>query len=154
MALAEYCVRDAILPEMDVDDKEEAVRLLVDALVKAKAIPKTKGPAISAEIVERERQATTGIGNGVGIPHARSDNAKKLTIAIGRVPSGIPYGAVDGERVRVIILLVSPKSKTDEHLAAMKSIVKIVRDPYQCKRLLGCSTPDSFMDLIAEIGGS
>ncbi|MHC4933003.1 MAG: PTS sugar transporter subunit IIA [Planctomycetota bacterium] len=154
MSLVEYCVRDAILSSMDVEDKEEAVRLLVEALVRAKAIPKTRGPAICTEIIERERQATTGIGNGVGIPHSRSAHAKKLTIAIGRIPGGIRYGAVDGERVRVIILLVSPKDKTDEHLAAMKSIVKIVRDPYQCKRLLGCSTPESFVDLLTELGGS
>ena len=121
---------------------------------KAKAIPKPKGPAICTEIIDRERQATTGIGNGVGIPHSRSAHARKLTVAIGRIPGGIRYGAVDGERVRVIILLVSPKDKTDEHLAAMKSIVKIVRDPYQCKRLLGCSTPESFVDLLTELGGS
>ena len=125
----------------------------MDALAVAKAIPKTKSGMIRDEIIERERQATTGIGKGVGIPHARSAHAKNLVLAVGRVPEGIPFGAVDGERVRVILLLVSPQDHTEEHLAAMKSIVKIVRDPYQCKRLHGCRTPDSFVDLFAELDG-
>jgi mannitol/fructose-specific phosphotransferase system IIA component (Ntr-type) len=153
MPLVDYCVRDAILSEMEAGDKEDALRQLVEALAAAKAIPKAKANLIRNEIIERERQATTGIGKGVGIPHARSAHAKRLVIAIGRIPEGIQFGAVDGERVRVIMLLVSPQDHTEEHLAAMKSIVKIVRDPYQCKRLHGCRTPDSFVDLIAELDG-
>ena len=153
MSLREYCFPEAILCEIDTPDKETALRELVDALAAAKAFPKAKAAAIWKEVVERERQATTGIGEGVGIPHARSSHAKKVCMAIGRVPAGMDYGAVDGELVKVILLLVSPKESTDEHLAAMKSIVKIVRDPYQRARLHSCTSPDSFLDLLAEIGG-
>jgi len=153
MALVDYCIRDAILCNMEVGDKEDAVRQLVAALGQSKAIPKTKVTAIRKEVIERERQATTGIGNGVGVPHARSDHAKNLCLAIGRIPEGIDYGAVDGERVRVMLMLVSPKNATEEHLAVMKAIVRIVRDPYQCKRLHGCRSIESFLDLIAEVDG-
>lgn len=151
MPLAEYLVKDAILPNLEAADKEDALRQLVGALAGAKAITKAKASAVADEIVERERRATTGIGSGVGVPHARSDNVKNVVLAIGRVEGGINFGAVDGERVRVILLLVSPKDEHERHLAAMKQIVQIVRDPYQCKRLLGCSTPESFVDLLAEI---
>ena len=152
MALAEYCVKDAILTDIEVADKEDALRQLVDALAAAKAVPKAKRNAVADEIIERERQATTGIGSGVGVPHARSDHVKQIALAIARVPEGIDYGAVDGERVRVMLLLISPKAQHEAHLAAMKAIVQIVRDSYQCKRLLGCSTPESFVDLLAELG--
>ena len=150
--LREYCSPEAILCNMDAVDKEDAIRQLVDVLLAAKRLPtKLKATKILKEIVDRERQATTGIGKGVGIPHARSKHAASLSLAIGRIPRGLDYGAVDGERVRVILLLVSPDKSTDEHLAAMKTLVSIVRDPYQCKRLHGCATAQSFLDLLAEL---
>ena len=151
MALVDYCIRDAILCSMEIADKEEGLRQLVDALASAKAFPKTRANKILAEVVGRERQATTGIGNAVAVPHARSMHVKKTVMAIGRVSGGIEFGAVDGERVNVMLLLISPEAKRDEHLGAMKEIVRIVRDAYQCKRLLGCSTPESFIDLLTEI---
>jgi mannitol/fructose-specific phosphotransferase system IIA component (Ntr-type) len=150
--LREYCSPEAILCNMEAVDKEDAIQQLVDVLLAAKRLPtKQKATKILKEIVDRERQATTGIGRGVGIPHARSKYAPSLSLAIGRIPRGLDYGAVDGERVRVILLLVSPEKSTDEHLAAMKTLVSIVRDPYQCKRLHGCATAQSFLDLLAEL---
>jgi mannitol/fructose-specific phosphotransferase system IIA component (Ntr-type) len=153
MSLRDYCNSDAILCELEAADKEDAIRQLVDVLVEAKSVPKTKGSLICREVIERERQASTGIGKGIGIPHARSSHAKKVAMAIGFANRGIDFSAVDGERVRVILLLVSPKDNTDEHLAAMKEIVTIARDAYQRQRLLGCRSPESFLDLLAEIGG-
>ncbi|MHC4550712.1 MAG: PTS sugar transporter subunit IIA [Planctomycetota bacterium] len=153
MSLRDYCTPDAVLCNFEVADKEDAIRRLIDALVEAKAIPKTKATAICREVIERERQASTGIGKGIGIPHARSQHAKRISMAIGLVNGGIEFGAVDGERVSVILLLISPQANTDEHLAAMKEIVTIARDPYQRQRLLGCRSPESFLDLLAEIGG-
>lgn len=153
MSLRDYCSPDAVLCDLDAADKEDAIRQLVDLLVETKSVPKTKGSLIYKEVVERERQASTGIGKGIGIPHARSAHAKKISMAIGLASHGIDFSAVDGERVRVILLLVSPKESTDEHLAAMKDIVTIARDAYQRQRLLGCRSPESFLDLLAEIGG-
>ena len=154
MPLSDYTKPKAVLPDLEVADKEDAIRQLVGALVTARAIKQASSAKILDEILARESQATTGIGHGVGIPHARSEHVDKIVIAMGRVEDGVDFGAVDGERVRVILLLNSPKSKNDEHLAAMKAIVKIVRDPYQCKRLHGCRSPESFLDLIGELDGS
>jgi mannitol/fructose-specific phosphotransferase system IIA component (Ntr-type) len=153
MALHEYCIPKAILPDLEAADKEDAIRQLVDALVEAKALTEKKGKAVCKEILERERQATTGIGTGVGIPHARSSHVDKILLTFGRVDEGLDYAAVDGARVRVLVLLISPKDATDEHLAAMKSIVGIVRDSYQCKRLIGCRSAESFVDLLKELDG-
>ena len=151
MALRDYCNPDAILCDLEATDKEDAIRQLVAALAATKAFPKTKAAAIGDEVIERETRATTGIGGGIGIPHARTELTKKLNIAIGRIDGGIEFGAVDGERVGVVMLIVSPQNNPDEHLSVMKSIVSIVRDPYQCKRLHGCRSPESFLDLIAEV---
>lgn len=153
MALHEYCTPEAILPDLDAADKEDAIRQLIDALVASKALTAKQGTAIGKEIIDRERQATTGIGNGVGIPHARSKHVDRVFLSFGRIDTGIDYAAVDGERVRVLVLLISPKDSTDEHLAAMKAIVGIVRDGYQCKRLIGCKTAESFVDLLKELDG-
>jgi len=154
MPLSPYCKPKAVLPDLQVSDKDDAIRQLVGALVTARVLKKPVAAAVLDEILAREGQATTGIGHGVGIPHARSEHVEKIVMAFGRVDEGVDFGAVDGERVRVIVMLISPKAKNDEHLAAMKAIVKIVRDPYQCKRLHGCRTPESFMDLIGELDGT
>ena len=154
MRLSDYCKPKAVLPDLEVVDKEDAIRQLVSALVSARVIKKPLSSKILDEILAREGQATTGIGHGVGIPHARSEHVEKVVMAMGRVDEGVDFGAVDGERVRIILLLISPKAKNDEHLAAMKAIVKIVRDPYQCKRLHGCRSPESFLDLIGELDGT
>ena len=153
MTLKDYCVPAAILPNLDAADKEDAIRQLVAALTAAKAIPKPKTDAVLKEVVERERAASTGIGRGVGIPHARSAHVKQIVLAIGRIPRGVEFGAVDGERVRLVLLLISPKENNDAHLAAMKSIVTIARDPYQRQRLISCASAESFLQLLAEIGG-
>ena len=151
MPLHEYCNPDAVLCTLEASDKQDALNQLVDALVATKSFPKTKAEDIRREILSRESQASTGIGRGIGVPHARTELIKKMAVAIGRVPDGIPFGAIDGEPVKVIMLLVSPLSKTEEHLAAMKTIVSIARDPYNSKRLQGCLTPQSFIDLLAEV---
>jgi len=153
MALHEHCIPEAILCDLEASDKEDAILQMVYALVEAGALGPKKGKAIGKEIIERERQATTGIGNGVGIPHARSEHVDRILLSFGRVDEGLDYAAVDGRRVRVLVLLISPKDATDEHLSAMKSIVGIVRDGYQCKRLIGCRSPESFVDLLKELDG-
>ncbi|MHC4952685.1 MAG: PTS sugar transporter subunit IIA [Planctomycetota bacterium] len=153
MALHEYCIPESILCDLEPADKEDAIRQMIDALVVAKALTAKSGTAIGKEVIERERQASTGIGNGVGIPHARTDLVKKVVLTFARVPDGFDYAATDGQRVRILCLLLSPKSATNEHLAAMKSIVSIVRDNYQCKRLIGCKSPESFIDLLRELDG-
>jgi len=148
------CVRaEAILCHLEAADKEDALSQLVDALVVAKALTRPKALKVRAEVLEREAQGSTGIGRGVGIPHAKSAHVKNLLIAIGRIAGGIDFGAVDGERVRVVMLIISPAADPDAHLAAMRKIVGIVRDAYQCKRLLGCMTPESFLGLLKELDG-
>ena len=153
MSLHEYCIPEAILCDLEPADKEDAIRQLVDALVEAKALDAKQATAINKEIIERERKASTGIGNGVGIPHARSAHVDHVILSFGRIQGGFDFAATDGQRVRVLALLITPKAATDEHLAVMKGIVGIVRDNYQCKRLLGCKTAESFVDLLRELGG-
>ncbi len=153
--LLHECVRaEAILCQLEAADKDDALTQLVDALVVAKALTRAKATKVRAEVFEREAQGSTGIGRGVGIPHAKSEHVKSLLMAIGRIPGGIDFGAVDGERVRIVVLIISPLSDPAAHLAAMQKVVGIVRDAYQCKRLLGCTTPASFLGLLKELDGS
>ena len=124
MPLSDYCKPKAVLPDLEVADKEDAIRQLVGALVSARVIKKASSAKILDEILAREAQATTGIGHGVGIPHARSEHVDKIVIAMGRVEEGVDFGAVDGERVRIILLLISsaiPTSASAFTAAARRS---------------------------------
>ena len=153
MPLRDYCNPDAILCSLDAADKEDALRQLVDSMARAKMIVKTRANSILEEVIGRERQASTGIGGGIGVPHARSGHVKKMAMAVARVPTGLDFDAIDGELVSVILLLVSPEGSAEEHLKAMRSIVSLARDRYNLKRLQGCRSPQSFIDLFEEIDG-
>jgi len=153
MALHDQCIPEAFLCDLEPADKEDAIRQLVDALVGADVFTTRKGNAIAKEVIERERQASTGIGSGVAIPHARTKAVDRVILTFGRVAGGFDFAATDGRKVSVICLLLTPAAAADDHLAAMKSIVAIVRDNYQCKRLIGCKTPESFIGLLKELDG-
>ena len=137
MALHDQCIPEAFLCDLEPADKEDAIRQLVDALVGADVFTTRKGNAIAKEV----------------IPHARTKAVDRVILTFGRVAGGFDFAATDGRKVNVICLLLTPAAAADDHLAAMKSIVAIVRDNYQCKRLIGCKTPESFIGLLKELDG-
>ena len=78
---------------------------------------------------EREVQRTTGIGEGLAIPHGKSNSSKNLVIAVGRPNEPLEFGAIDNKPVRLIVLLASPPDKTSDHIQALGKISRLMADP-------------------------
>jgi len=150
MKLSDIIVADAIIPELKASKRDEAIEELVGSLADAGAIAKSKVADIIAAIKAREAQATTGIGKGVSLPHAKLAGIKKPIGTIGRSGEGIDFASLDSKPVHSVILLLSSPDNPDEHLQAMEAIFKHVQRDVFRKFLRQSETREAIVDLIQE----
>jgi len=150
MNLSDIIVTDAIVPELKATTRDEAIDELVASLAEAGAIAKGKVKTVIDAIKAREAQATTGIGKGVSLPHAKLKGIKKPTGTIGRSSEGIDFSSLDSKPVYSVILLLSSPDSPDEHLQAMEAIFKHVQRDIFRKFLRQSDTKEAIVDLIHE----
>jgi mannitol/fructose-specific phosphotransferase system IIA component (Ntr-type) len=150
MKLSEIIVRDAILPDLGQIDRDEAITRLVDSLVAAGVISKRSAKDVAAAVIERENQATTGLGKGVALPHAKVGTIKRVVGAIGRSSAGIEFKALDSRPVHILILLLSNPDRPDEHLQAMGAVYRHVNRKIFRRFLRQSETVEAIADLIDE----
>jgi mannitol/fructose-specific phosphotransferase system IIA component (Ntr-type) len=115
-------------------------------LVKEKRIPDRK--AAREAILEREKKQSTGIGNGVAVPHGKSSTVPELTAALGLSREGIEYDSLDGEPVYVVFLLLAEENKPGPHVAALAQIASLFRVPGFIEGLMAAETPRKVYDII------
>lgn len=131
---------------LESTDKEECFEELVDLLVRAGRIEDRTG-ALQA-ISERESQATTGIGNGVAIPHGKHHSISKLTAAIGISHRGIEFDAQDGQPVHLVIVLLADVDNPGPHIQALVEVSRLIQLPGFYRRAIAVTTPTEFLDLV------
>jgi PTS system nitrogen regulatory IIA component len=102
------------------------------------------------ELLVRDRLDTTCLGNGVALPHARTEHVKKIVMAVGRSDAGIPFDD-KGEIVKLIFVLGTPKSKPGDYLAVVSALCKLLRDPADRAALLAAPTPEAFIAAVAAV---
>jgi mannitol/fructose-specific phosphotransferase system IIA component (Ntr-type) len=150
MKLSDIMVKDAIIPELKAKTRDEAISELIEALAAAGAIVKKSVPEVTKAVLAREAQATTGIGKGVALPHAKLKGVKKPVGTIGRSSEGIDFQALDAKPVYSVILLLSSPDNPDEHLQAMEAVFKHVQRDLFRKFLRQSETRESIVELIQE----
>jgi mannitol/fructose-specific phosphotransferase system IIA component (Ntr-type) len=99
------------------------------------------------ELLARDRLDTTCLGNGVALPHARTEHVKEIVLAVGRSDAGIVADAA-GELVRLFFVLGTPKTKPGDYLAVVSALCKLLRDSATREVLLAAATPDEFIAAI------
>ncbi len=117
----------AIKVPLESREKKAVIGELVDLLVAAKLI--NDGETLKHVVWEREQQRTTGIGEGLAIPHGKSNVSESLVMAIGRPAEPIDFDAIDKRPVRLVVLLASPPDKTADHIQALGKISRMMSDP-------------------------
>ncbi|UCF31654.1 MAG: PTS sugar transporter subunit IIA [bacterium] len=133
MKIIDYLSPQDIVPTLEADNLEDVLREFAQHLGSLK---KVKDPEKLVEILlEREKLGSTGIGNGVAIPHGRLPGLDKILVAFGRSPSGIDFHAHDDQPVHLFFLLVAPEESAGAHLKALARISKILKSP-DCRRAL------------------
>ena len=150
MKLADIMVTEAITADLQATTRDDAIRELVTALADAGAIPTKSVDDVVKAIIKREGQATTGIGKGVALPHAKIDSIKSPVGVIGRSAEGIDFSSLDSKPVYSVILLLSSPDNPDEHLQAMETIFKHVQRDMFRKFLRQSETSEAIIDLLQE----
>ena len=150
MKLSDIIVGDAIVPSLTGKTRDEAIEELVESMAAAGATSKPKVKEITKAILVREAQATTGIGKGVALPHAKLKGIKKPMATIGCSADGIDFASLDSKPVYSVILLLSNPDDPDEHLQAMETIFKHVQRDIFRKFLRQSETREAVIDLIKE----
>jgi mannitol/fructose-specific phosphotransferase system IIA component (Ntr-type) len=150
MKLSDIMVNDAIIPELTARTRDDAIAELVESLASAGVIPRKSVKEVAKAVLARETQATTGIGKGVALPHAKLKGIKKPLGTIGRSSEGIEFAALDSKPVYSVILLLSSPDNPDEHLQAMEVIFKHVQRDMFRKFLRQSETREAIVDLIRE----
>jgi len=150
MKLSDIIVADAIVPELKARTREETVRELTEALASAGAIAKKNVEDYVKAVLAREKQATTGIGKGVALPHAKIKGIKQAIGTIGRSSQGIDFSALDYKPVYSVILVLSSPDNPNEHLQAMETIFKHVQRDMFRKFLRQSETRKAIVELIQE----
>ena len=128
MKIMEFLNKKAVTMNLKSADKEGVIRELVDLLAKAEEI-KNKEDLIKA-LLMRESLGSTGIGQGIGIPHAKSQNVKNLVAAFGLSQKGVNFDSLDGEPVYIFFLLIAPEESAGPHLKALARISRMLKDKY------------------------
>ena len=150
MKLCDFVVADAILPELAANAKESAIKSMVASLKYAGGIRAEDEEGIVAAIMKREELGSTGIGNGVAVPHTKHASVTKLIATVALASGGVDFASLDGEPVHILFLLVSPPDKPGDHLRALESISRHLRNQNFCKFLRQSKTKEAVLDLLKE----
>jgi nitrogen PTS system EIIA component len=151
MKISEFLLPEAVTSDLVSSGKLDVLSELGKLL--ASVCPNANEDDIVAALVERERLATTGIGDGVAIPHAKSDRLTEIRGALGISRTGIPFDAVDGKPVHIFVALLAPQGVAGEHLKALARISKLVREPEFRNRLMTTQNARELYDAIVEEDG-
>ncbi|MHC4716657.1 MAG: PTS sugar transporter subunit IIA [Planctomycetota bacterium] len=148
MHLADILAVECIKPQMAATDKESAIAEMVD-LVDAVGKLLDRDRMLAATL-EREATRTTGIGNGLAIPHGKCSAVKELVMALGRPAEPLEFGSIDGKPVTIVIFLASPPDKTGPHIQALAQISRLMTDSGFREALSEAGTADEIHRLIVE----
>ncbi|MDD4890649.1 MAG: PTS sugar transporter subunit IIA [Phycisphaerae bacterium] len=150
MKLKDFVVTSAIVADLKATDRDAAIAELMQSLADHGAVPRSKVDDLITAVLSRERVATTGMGKGVAMPHAKHASVKKVTATIGRSKEGIDFNALDQGPVYSVVLLLSPPDSPEQHLQAMETIFRhLQRDNFR-RFMRQANDKDEIVDLVEE----
>lgn len=130
MNIMSFLDERAVSTDVKSQQKEEIIRELVGLLVKAGSIREKDVSKLVQILMKRESLGSTGIGQGVAIPHGKSDCVSKLVAAFGVARSGVNFDSLDSEPVHLFFLLVAPEDSAGPHLKALARISRLLKDKH------------------------
>ncbi|MBI5554751.1 MAG: PTS sugar transporter subunit IIA [Elusimicrobia bacterium] len=148
MKLMDFIVKDAVVVNLQGKEKEDVLEEMVNALVKSRKISNKE--KVVKILLDREELGSTGIGQGVGIPHGKTDEVDNVVIAFGSSKQGIEFESLDGEPVYLVFLLLAPVESTGAHLKALAKISRILKDKHFRQSLREATNAEEAIKIIKE----
>ncbi len=128
MLLGEILTEEQIVADLSASDRWEAIDELIDCLAVCRKIRREDQDAIAAAVKKREASMSTGIGFGVGLPHASTDLVDEVVGAFGRSTNGVRFDALDNKPVHLVLLFLVPQGHFQKHLHTLANIAKMLHD--------------------------
>jgi PTS system fructose-specific IIA component/PTS system nitrogen regulatory IIA component len=150
MKFSDFICREAIRTNLEAGEKQAVIRAMATSLLEAKKINEKDYESIVEAILKREELGSTGIGRGVAVPHTKHPSIDKLIGTVAVSQSGVNFDSLDGEKVHLLFLLVSPPDRPGDHLRALENISRQLRDEMFCRMLKQCKTPADVWQLLEE----
>ncbi|MBN1808409.1 MAG: PTS sugar transporter subunit IIA [Planctomycetes bacterium] len=149
--VSEFLRPDRVKLTLEAVRKKEAIKEVASILDGDEAVLDRE--QFLKEIFQREKVETTGIGNGVAIPHARTDAVGDLVISVGRSADGVDFGAVDGKPVKLIFVMGTPKANVTKYLKLLAQLSRLVRSNGCVEKVLNAGTRQDVVDVFREAEG-
>ncbi|HEY6874357.1 MAG TPA: PTS sugar transporter subunit IIA [Geobacteraceae bacterium] len=137
-----------IIPELSAETKEEVLQALAAKV--AERHPPLDREELLRILLERERLGSTGIGDGIAIPHGKLKRLDKPRMAFGRSLKGVDFNALDGRKAHLFFLIIAPEDAVGVHLKMLARISRILKDPGVRKGLLAAPDAAAIFDVIRE----
>lgn len=148
MALIDRIGADVIKVPLENTSKSEVIRELVAVLEQAGKV--RDADAVYNALLERESQGSTGLEHGIAVPHAKTDAVETLTVAVGISPSGVEFGALDGQPSKLFFLLLAPHDQAGPHIEALAEIARLSQSQAFLRALIGSRSAAEVLELLRE----
>ncbi len=147
MEINDLLVPDGVVADLKATSKKQALQ---DLAQRAADISGLHVRAIFDVLMERERLGTTGVGNGIAIPHGKLPNLERLHGLFARLENPIDFQAIDERPVDLIFVLLAPESAGADHLKALARISRLLRDKAVCDKLRGTDNAEALFAILTE----
>jgi len=152
MDLGDILSKEQIIPDLQAADRWLAIDELINNLVATGKIKPEHREAITAVVRKRETSMSTGIGFGIGIPHASTDLIYEVTGALGRSKGGVNFDALDNQPVTLVMLFLVPQGQFQKHLHTLANIAKLLHKADFREALEKSPDADAMLAIIREHG--
>ena len=150
MNISDFLCSDAITVDLKATTKEGIIEEMVALLVTAGAIEKKSKSKVIEILLAREALGSTAIGQGIAIPHGKSDSVSKLTAGLGISKKGIDFDSLDGEPAYIFFLLVAPVDSAGPHLKALARVSRLLKDKYFRESLKAVKDKKDMLSLVTQ----
>lgn len=146
MNLKKIITKDSILPELKADTKKGVIEEMIGAMAAAGKF--TGRTAAVQAVLAREEKMSTGMQNGIAIPHGKTDAVDQLVAAVGIHRTGVDFAAMDGKPSHIFIMTLSPENRAGPHIQFLAEISKVLSHPELREKLLKASGADEILNLL------
>jgi len=150
MKFADFVSNDAIRAKLASENKEGVIREMTQSLLDAGKVAGAEMDSIVRAIMKREELGSTGIGRGVAVPHTKHPSVNRLVGTVAVSSEGVDFDSLDGEKVQLFFLLISPPDRPGDHLRALENISRQLRNDTFCRFLKQAKSADEIKQLLEE----
>ena len=150
MKFVDFVSKKAIRTDIESGDKESVIRTMVSALRDEGKVADDQYDSIVDAILKREELGSTGIGRGVAVPHTKHPSVSELISTVAVSKEGVDFDSLDGDKVHLLFLLISPPDRPGDHLRALENISRQLRDDTFCSFLKQCKKEADVWQLLEE----